>query len=69
MAFLAGPKCAGLFRGVWQRMTIAMWGECVCIGGGNVTLGQECVWIWGVGVVLLRGPGVCVRAMERVVLV
>lgn len=45
MAFLAGPKCAGLFRGVWQRMTIAVWGERVCIGGGNVTLGQECAWI------------------------
>lgn len=42
---------------------------------GDVTLGQECAWIWGVwmcgrvGVVLLRGPGVCVPAMERVVLV
>ena len=49
---------------------------CVCVGSvcawetGSVTLGQECACIWDVsGVVLLRGPGVRVRVMERVGLV
>lgn len=44
---------------------------CVHRMGGGVTLGQEyaCMWdVWRcrrVGVVLLRGPRACVRAMER----